>query len=88
MPVVYGGIGKSTFEGPPACLAVRGFVLSFGNASGPPPAVLPATPNAKGSLHLTRPTAYHYWPTQADRQRATHDALASRTATGATPPLP
>ena len=34
LPVVYDGVGKSTFEKSCECLEVRGTMISFGNASG------------------------------------------------------
>ena len=34
LPVVYDGVGKSTFEKSLACLKTRGTMVSFGNASG------------------------------------------------------
>ena len=34
VPVVYDGVGKSTFEKSLECLSVRGMMVSFGNASG------------------------------------------------------
>ena len=34
VPVVYDGVGKSTFEKSIQCLKTRGMMVSFGNASG------------------------------------------------------
>ena len=34
LPVVYDGVGKSTFEKSVKCLKTRGMMISFGNASG------------------------------------------------------
>ena len=34
LPVVYDGVGKSTFEKSLKCLKTRGMMVSFGNASG------------------------------------------------------
>ena len=34
VPVVYDGVGKDTFSGSLDCLAPRGMMVSFGNASG------------------------------------------------------
>ena len=56
VPVVYDSIGKDTFAGSLDCLAVRGMMVSFGNASGAVPAFEPGILSAKGSLYLTRPT--------------------------------
>jgi len=57
---VFDGVGKSTFEGGLKCLRKRGTFVSFGNASGPVPAVDPLTLTAHGSLYLTRPTVAHF----------------------------
>jgi NADPH:quinone reductase len=60
VPVVYDGVGRDTFMKSLDCLARRGMMVSFGNASGPVdpfPATLLAQ---KGSLFLTRPTLYDY----------------------------
>ena len=37
VPVVYDGVGKDTFPASLDCLAPRGMMVSFGNASGPVP---------------------------------------------------
>ncbi len=60
VPVVYDAVGKDTFEASLDCLAPLGMMVSYGNASGPPPEVSPLTLSAKGSLFLTRPTLFHY----------------------------
>jgi NADPH2:quinone reductase len=62
--VVYDGVGKSVFEKSLNCLAPRGIMVTFGNASGPVPAVEPLTLMQKGSLFLTRPTLWHYIATR------------------------
>jgi NADPH2:quinone reductase len=58
--VVFDGVGKATFAASLDCLAPRGLMVAFGNASGavPPFDILSLT--AKGSLFLTRPTMVHY----------------------------
>ena len=38
VPVVYDSVGKDTFEGSLDCTSKFGYVISFGNASGPAPA--------------------------------------------------
>jgi NADPH2:quinone reductase len=58
--VVYDSVGKTTFEGSLSCLALRGLMVSFGNASGPVPAVDPLLLMQKGSLYFTRPTLASY----------------------------
>jgi NADPH2:quinone reductase len=70
VPVVYDGVGRDTFMKSLDCLARRGMMVSYGNASGPVdpfPATLLAT---KGSLFLTRPTLYDYVITSAELQQA------------------
>ncbi|HEX9689808.1 MAG TPA: quinone oxidoreductase [Thermoanaerobaculia bacterium] len=58
--VVYDGVGRDTFEKGLDCLAVRGTMVLFGQASGPVPPTDPQILNRKGSLYLTRPTVVHY----------------------------
>ncbi len=66
VPVVYDSVGKSTFEGSLDCLAVRGLLVSYGNASGKPPPLELSTLAAKGSLFVTRPTLYSYIRTRKE----------------------
>ena len=58
--VVYDGVGAATLEGSLASLGRRGMLVSFGNASGPAPAVEPARLARGGSLFLTRPGLFDY----------------------------
>lgn len=60
VPVVYDSVGRATFETSLGCLAPRGMLVSFGNSSGPPPALELGTLSAKGSLYVTRPSLMHY----------------------------
>lgn len=60
VPVVYDGVGQSTFAGSLDCLAPRGLLVAFGNASGPIPPIDPLLLSNKGSLFFTRPTLGHY----------------------------
>lgn len=60
VPVVYDSVGKDTFEASMECLSKFGYLISFGNASGPAPAVEPLALMAKGSLFLGRPTLMNY----------------------------
>lgn len=53
--VVYDSIGKDTFEKSLNCLAVRGTLVLFSQASGPVPAFNPWVLWEKGSLFLTAP---------------------------------
>ena len=68
--VVYDGVGKDTFMGSLDCLAPRGLLVNFGNASGPAPAIEPNVLAAKGSLFLTRPRMAEYVETREDYVRA------------------
>lgn len=58
--VVYDSVGKDTWDASLDALAPRGMMVTYGNASGPVPAVAPLTLASKGSLFLTRPTLGHY----------------------------
>ena len=60
LSVVYDSVGKTTFDGSVECLAPRGYMVLFGQASGAVAPVDPQVLNTKGSLFLTRPTLVHY----------------------------
>ena len=64
---VMDGVGADTFAGSLDCLRPLGFMISFGNASGPVPPVNLADLAAKGSLRLTRTTLFTFL---ADHARA------------------
>jgi NADPH2:quinone reductase len=66
VPVVFDSVGKSTFEGSLDCLAPRGMFVSFGNASGKPPALDLLVLSLKGSLYATRPTLMTYTASRDD----------------------
>jgi NADPH:quinone reductase len=57
---VYDSVGITTFEKSLDCLRPRGTMVSFGQSSGPAPAIAPLTLGQKGSLFLTRPSLFHY----------------------------
>jgi NADPH2:quinone reductase len=76
VPVVYDSIGKDTFMASLDCLAVRGMLVSFGNASGAVPAFEPGILSAKGSLYLTRPTLFHYTRNARELQETADDLFA------------
>lgn len=71
LPVVYDSIGKDTFMGSLDCLRPLGMMISYGNASGPPPEISPLLLAQKGSLFLTRPVLMTY-----NRERGALDAAA------------
>ncbi|GAB4532892.1 MAG: quinone oxidoreductase [Amphiplicatus sp.] len=58
--VVYDSVGAATFEASLDSLAMRGLMVSYGNASGPVPPIAPLELARRGSLFLTRPTLFHY----------------------------
>ena len=58
--VVYDSVGEATFKGSLDSLRPRGMMVTFGNASGPVPAVEPLLLSQKGSLYLTRPRLGDY----------------------------
>jgi NADPH2:quinone reductase len=58
--VVYDSVGKDTFMDSLDCLAPLGMMVSYGNASGPPPAISPLELSKRGSLFLTRPSLFAY----------------------------
>lgn len=58
--VVYESVGKATFEKSLNCLKPRGYLVLFGQSSGPVEPFDPQVLNQKGSLFLTRPTLFHY----------------------------
>ena len=73
--VVYDPIGRASFEASLDCLRPRGLLVSFGMASGAPPAVEIATLNAKGSLFLTRPSLAAHTATAEEYQQRAQDVL-------------
>jgi len=64
--VVYDGVGAAVFEKSLDCLAPRGMMVQFGNASGPAPKIDPLTLTQKGSLFLTRPKLMDYTATREE----------------------
>ncbi|MCA3753682.1 MAG: quinone oxidoreductase [Phenylobacterium sp.] len=77
----YDSVGASTFEGTLGSLARRGTFVSFGNASGPPPAVEPGRLMRMGSLFFTRPTLGDYIATTPELD-ASAAAVFGRIAAG------
>ena len=76
LPVVYDGVGKDTFVMSLDCLAPRGLLVSFGNASGAVTDVNLGILAAKGSLYVTRPTMFHYAATSSEFQAMAKDLFA------------
>jgi NADPH2:quinone reductase len=64
--VVYDSVGKTTFDKSLNCLRPRGYMVLYGQSSGPVPPLDPQVLNGKGSLFLTRPTLAHYTATREE----------------------
>ncbi|MEB2328162.1 MAG: quinone oxidoreductase [Pseudomonas sp.] len=73
-PVVYDSVGKDTWEISLDCVAPRGLLVSFGNASGAVTGVNLGVLAQKGSLFVTRPTVAGYADTP-ERLQAMADEL-------------
>ena len=70
IPVVYDGVGKSTFEKSIKCLETRGMMISFGNASGAlDPINVPKSLQPKG-LFFVRPSMQQYLHTRKELDEA------------------
>lgn len=66
VPVVYDGVGKDVFMESLDCLRPRGYMVTFGNASGAVEPIKPLLLSQKGSLFLTRPTLGSYTATRQE----------------------
>jgi len=75
LPAVYDGVGKDTWEMSLNCLRPAGFMISFGNASGPVPPINIGQLAAKGSLYVQRPTLMSYARTPALMQEMAKELL-------------
>jgi NADPH2:quinone reductase len=75
--VVYDAVGKDTFMESLDCLRRLGMMVTFGNASGPPPAVSPLELSKRGSLFLTRPTLFNYIATRRELDAAARELFAA-----------
>lgn len=71
--VVYDAVGAATFDKSLNCLRPRGYMVFFGQASGPVPPVDPLALMSKGSIFLTRPTLHHYAATPEEIQWRTSE---------------
>ena len=73
VPVVYDSVGKETWQGSLDCLAPKGLMVSFGNASGPAPAFTVLDLMRRGSLFVTRPVLAHYTASREDLLESAND---------------
>jgi len=74
--VVYDSVGRDTFFESLDCLRPLGTMVTYGNASGPPPAVSPLELSKRGSLFLTRPTLFTYIAERRDLEAAARELFA------------
>ncbi len=70
LPVVFDGVGKSTWTQSLDCLAPRGLMVSFGNASGAVTGVSLSELASRGSLYVTRPMLWAYMNTHEKLSQA------------------
>ena len=58
-------------------LRPMGMVVTYGNASGPPPGISPLELSKRGSLFLTRPTLFHYIVTRDALEATARELFAA-----------
>jgi NADPH2:quinone reductase len=73
--VVYDSVGRTTFEKSLNCLAPRGYLVLYGQSSGPVPPFDPQILNTKGGLFLTRPSLGQYTATREELLWRANDVL-------------
>ena len=64
--VVFDGVGKDSWTASLASVGRRGLLVSYGNASGPVPAIAPFELMRAGSIYLSRPTMADYAATSVE----------------------
>jgi NADPH2:quinone reductase len=80
--VVFDGVGKASWEASLGSVAVRGMLVTYGNASGPIPPIDALALSRAGSIFVTRPTLAHY-ARDASERRALAGVLFDRIANSA-----
>jgi NADPH2:quinone reductase len=75
--VVYDAVGKDTFMDSLDCIRRLGMMVTFGNASGPPPAISPLELTKRGSLFLTRPTLFNYIASRKELDAAARELFTA-----------
>ncbi|KAI1107813.1 NAD(P)-binding protein [Jackrogersella minutella] len=81
---VFDGVGRSTFDLSLDCLARKGSLVSFGNASGPVPPVAIARLSAKNA-RLLRPSVMNYIVTREELEHYSADLFGSIVKDGLDP---
>jgi NADPH2:quinone reductase len=74
---VYDAVGKDSFMESLDCLRRLGMMVTFGNASGPPPAINPLELSKRGSLFLTRPTLFNYIASREELTTAARELFSA-----------
>jgi NADPH2:quinone reductase len=74
---VYDAVGKDTFMNSLDCVRRLGMMVSYGNASGAPPAISPLELAKRGSLFLTRPVLFNYIATREELVAGARDLFAA-----------
>ncbi|MBI4498967.1 MAG: quinone oxidoreductase [Chloroflexi bacterium] len=72
--VVYDSVGQTTFFKSLECLVPRGYLVLYGQSSGPVPPVEPGI-LARGSYFLTRPSLAHYTASREELLQRAGDVL-------------
>ncbi len=75
LQVVYDSVAKDTFEKSLDCLAPRGFMILYGQSSGPIPPLDAQVLNQKGSLFLQRPSLNHHILTREELLKRAGEVL-------------
>ena len=75
--VVYDSVGKDTFMESLDCLQPLGMMVSYGNASGPPPLISPMELTKRGSLFLARPSLFAYIGQRKDLDAMARELFAA-----------
>ncbi len=78
--VVYDSVGQTTFDKSLNCLKPRGYMVLYGQSSGPVPPFNPQVLSTKGSVFLTRPNLMHYTLDRAELLKRAGDLFEWITA--------
>lgn len=73
--VVYDSVGQTTFSGSLDCLCPRGYMVLFGQSSGPVAPFNLQELNSRGSLFITRPSLGHYVATRDELEGRVSDIV-------------
>ena len=78
--VAYDAVGKDTWERSLGTLRPRGYLVVYGNSSGPVPPIDPLALMRAGSLYVTRPTIGHYLRTRDELLGRVNDIFTGITS--------